>query len=162
MSFRTPNEGWVSLGTRFMVTTDTAHTWQVVPIAGLRRVFDVVFTDSLTGYAAADSGIILKYDNRATPVHEISELPSEPQLRQNFPNPFNPRTVIEYQTSVVGRVTLRVFDILGREVATLVDEVEQPGRKSVTFDASGFASGVYLYKLSAGSFQQTRKLLLAK
>ena len=162
MSFRTPNEGWVSLGTRFMVTTDTAHTWQVVPIAGLRRVFDVVFTDSLTGYAAADSGIILKYDSRATAVPEIAGLPSEPKLLQNFPNPFNPRTEIEYQTSEVGRVTLKVFDILGREVATLVDEVEQPGHKSVTFDAGGLASGVYFYRLSAGSFQQTRKLLLAK
>ena len=83
-------------------------------------------------------------------------------LSQNYPNPFNPSTQIRYQISESGRVTLTVFDLLGREVRTLVDEQKQPGTYTVTFDGSGLASGVYFYRLQAGSFTTTRKLVLLR
>jgi hypothetical protein len=83
-------------------------------------------------------------------------------LGQNYPNPFNPSTTIHYQLSTVSNVVLRVFDLLGREVATLVNAVEQPGTKTVRFDARVLSGGVYYYRLEAGTFVETRKLLLLK
>jgi hypothetical protein len=84
------------------------------------------------------------------------------ELLQSYPNPFNPTTTIRYQLTSLAHVTLSVFDLLGREVATLVDDMEEPGEKRATFDGSALASGVYFYRLRAGDFVQTRKLVLVR
>ena len=84
------------------------------------------------------------------------------ELAQNYPNPFNPATQIQYSLEQSSNVTLRVFDILGREVATLINENQNAGRHVVNFDASNFASGIYLYRLEAGSFVQVKKMILMK
>lgn len=89
-------------------------------------------------------------------------VPSRFEVFQNYPNPFNPATVIRYQLPVEGRVTLRVYDLLGRDVATLVDGIERPGYREVTFDARGLPSGVYWYTMRAEGFVETRKLLLLR
>ncbi len=89
-------------------------------------------------------------------------IPSAFSLGQNYPNPFNPSTEIRYQISEVSHVTLKVYDVLGREVRTLVNEVQDAGFKSVRFDASGVASGVYFYRLHSGSFRETKRMLLLK
>jgi hypothetical protein len=83
-------------------------------------------------------------------------------LLQNYPNPFNPTTVISYQLPVSSEVRLDVFDLLGRKVATLVNERQSTGTYEVTFDASHLASGVYLYRLQAGDFSVSKKLFLIK
>jgi len=83
-------------------------------------------------------------------------------LSQNYPNPFNPTTVIAYQVPVAGMVHLAVYDILGRRVAVLVNERKAPGRYIVPFDASGLASGVYFYRLTAGYFVRTMKMMALK
>lgn len=83
-------------------------------------------------------------------------------LEQNFPNPFNPSTGIRYQLPSQSHVTLKVFDVLGREVATLVNEIMPAGTYEAIWDASGNASGTYIYRLEAGSFIQNRKMLLLK
>ncbi|MFZ1322575.1 MAG: T9SS type A sorting domain-containing protein, partial [Ignavibacteria bacterium] len=80
------------------------------------------------------------------------EIPSSYSLSQNFPNPFNPMTIINYQCSMYNDVSLKVFDVLGNEVSTLVNEKQSAGSYSVTFDGSNFPSGVYFYKLEAGGF----------
>ena len=90
------------------------------------------------------------------------EIPDHFSLRQNYPNPFNPTTTIKYDIPTQTDVTLKVFDILGRQVATLLNEVEEPGYKSVEFDGSLLASGLYFYRLEAWTYVQTRKLLLLK
>jgi hypothetical protein len=97
-------------------------------------------------------------------------VPEKFALEQNYPNPFNPSTTIRFQIpaevgaqrSQVGLVTLKVYDVLGREVATLVNEEMKPGSYEVTWDATEFASGVYLYRLQAGSFVETKKLVLLR
>jgi hypothetical protein len=84
------------------------------------------------------------------------------KLSQNYPNPFNPTTIISYQLPVSSQITLKVYDVLGREVATLVNERKAAGSYEATFDAGKLASGVYLYKLQAGEFVSTKKMLLVK
>jgi N-acetylneuraminic acid mutarotase len=90
------------------------------------------------------------------------ELPKHLTLEQNYPNPFNPTTVVRYQLPLAGEVTLAVYDLLGREVAVLVNGRMDAGVHEVTFDGSGLSSGVYICRLSAGDIVQSRRLLLLK
>lgn len=90
------------------------------------------------------------------------ELPTQFCLRQNFPNPFNPSTSIEFQVPNQSPVTLKIFDVLGREVATLVSELKQAGTHAVKWDATQLSSGVYFYSLIAGQFRETRRMILMK
>jgi hypothetical protein len=83
-------------------------------------------------------------------------------LEQNYPNPFNPSTVISYYLTTGATVTLKVYDILGRELQTLVNERQSIGNHSVRFNATNLPSGVYLYRLEAGAYHDTKKLLLLK
>jgi hypothetical protein len=83
-------------------------------------------------------------------------------LSQNYPNPFNPSTTISYQLPAAGKVTLKVFDILGREITTLVNEDKTAGNYKVNFNGSRLGSGIYFYQLRSGSFIQTKKLVLLK
>jgi len=83
-------------------------------------------------------------------------------LLQNYPNPFNPSTSIQYAISSRQFVTLKVFDVLGKEVATLVNEEKSAGSYDIEFNASQLASGVYIYKIQAGDFVQTKKMILMK
>ncbi len=89
-------------------------------------------------------------------------VPTHYQLEQNYPNPFNPTTVISYKLSAVSDVTLRVYDVLGREVKTLVHQRQDAGEHSVTFNAASLPSGVYFYQLQAGTYSANKKLLLLK
>jgi Secretion system C-terminal sorting domain len=89
--------------------------------------------------------------------------PNKFSLSQNYPNPFNPSTIINYELRIMNEVKLVVYDVLGREVKTLVNKTQSAGKYKVTFDATGFASGVYYYKLKAGKdFELTRKMLLLR
>lgn len=91
-----------------------------------------------------------------------SSIPVSNALLQNHPNPFNPTTVIRYQLSLASPVTLAVYDLLGREVAVLVQENKAPGSYEVKVDAAGFPSGMYVYRMTAGSFAQSRKMAVVK
>ncbi len=93
---------------------------------------------------------------------EPGALPENYTLSQNYPNPFNPSTQLSWQSPVAGHQTLKVYDVLGNEVATLVDEYKDAGRYETTFDASRLASGIYFYRLRAGTFVETRKMLLVR
>ena len=90
------------------------------------------------------------------------EIPEAFALRQNYPNPFNPSTRIRYDLTRATRVSLKVFNMLGQEVTTLVDEMQEAGYRSVEFQTSGMASGVYLFRLQAGTFIETRKMIVVK
>jgi hypothetical protein len=88
--------------------------------------------------------------------------PTSYALAQNYPNPFNPSTTIRFAIPQTEHVTLKVYDLLGREVATLVNEARTAGSYEAFFDASNLASGVYMYKLSAGAYSASRKLIVVK
>ena len=88
--------------------------------------------------------------------------PVEYSLEQNYPNPFNPTTQINYSIRETGLVQLKIYDILGKEVATLVNENKEAGNYSIDFNASELPSGVYIYQLTTPGFTQARKMILAK
>jgi len=90
------------------------------------------------------------------------EIPEGFSRGQNYPNPFNPSTIIRYELSKESYVNLVIFDILGREVKTLVDAKQESGRKTVSFDASKLPGGVYFYRLIAGKFKSVKKMVLIR
>jgi hypothetical protein len=98
----------------------------------------------------------------AIDVPEVTTIPRAFGLSQNFPNPFNPTTTIRYSLARRSQVTLAVFNIVGERVATLVNEMQEPGTHDARFDASGLASGTYFYRLLAGAYAETRKLVVMK
>jgi hypothetical protein len=88
--------------------------------------------------------------------------PREYSLQQNYPNPFNSETIFRYDLKQSGHTTLRIYNLLGQEVATLMDHVQPAGSYNVSYDMHGLPSGVYLYRLKSGDFEQTRKLMLIR
>jgi hypothetical protein len=112
--------------------------------------------DGMMGQFLVTNPTDIKEDN--------SSLPNSFSLEQNYPNPFNPSTIISYQIPIGSHVTLKVFDVLGKEVATLVDEFKPAGSYNSQFSISNYqlSSEVYFYQLKAGQFVSTKKLLLLK
>ena len=125
------------------ITEDTvSHSWHM----GTYGLFDdFVLDNSVTGVK----------DNEFA-------LPSNFSLAQNYPNPFNPSTQIEFTIPSMNHVTLKVYNVMGQEIAALLDENLERGRYKVPFDGSQLASGVYLYRIQAGNFTQSKKMLLVK
>ena len=109
-----------------------------------------------------DDSIFVK--NQATNVEDEGSLlsPDSYNLAQNFPNPFNPTTSIRYSIPKRSNVTLKVYDILGNEVASLVNEEKDQGVYTVSFNAASLSSGIYFYRLQSGTFVETKKMLLLK
>src|SRR3989304_3201056 len=105
-----------------------------------------------------------KYDGTDVPlgVKEVQAVPTEFSLEQNYPNPFNPNTIISYSIPSNSHVRLAVYDMLGRQVAVLVDGMEVAGVYKVNFNAGNYASGVYFYRIEAGSHVKTQKMMLLK
>jgi len=127
----------------------------VIPMAGR----------GTTGNSQVATGFLANPDIHG-PVSAVSEkesaIPATYSLSQNYPNPFNPETEISFMLQASGFTSLRVYDLLGRVVATLVDEVLPAGRYTAKWSAGTAASGVYLLRLSAGDFRATRKMVLMR
>jgi len=109
-----------------------------------------------------DPSVRLRFDPSTSIEDRTSESLSTFTLLQNHPNPFNSSTKISWQSPISGWQTLKVFDVLGREVATLVNEEKEAGYHSVDFNASDLPSGVYFYRIQAGNFIDTKKMILLK
>jgi len=168
IDFRTPNEGWIVIGERFSFTSDTGNTWTSFFTPDSLRLEDICFTDSTHGWAVGYNGVILKYDETQSAISYNSNLyPNSFSLLQNFPNPFNPTTIINYQLSVSDFVSLKVFDVLGKEIIQLINERQYAGNYSVEFDArlangSYLPSGIYFYELRTEGFSQVKRMILIK
>ena len=117
-------------------------------------------------HISAPSNSVNTYVNGGIPQKIVGEHPVRPAIEytldQNYPNPFNPSTKISYSIKEEGLVTLKVYDVLGKELATLVNENKPEGNYEVDFNASQLPSGMYIYKLQAGSFSEVKKMLLTK
>lgn len=105
---------------------------------------------------------IYRPDSLSSVANYDQNLPESSRLEQNYPNPFNPTTTFEYSIKTPGLVTLKVYDILGTEVASLVNERKEPGNYSVAFNATNLPSGIYFYTLTSGNFIDTKKLIMLK
>jgi len=113
-------------------------------------------------YIVADAIRLVSYDPATTVEEESNQLPTEFILNQNYPNPFNPTTKISWQSPVGSHQTLKVYDILGKEVATLVNEEKPAGSYEVIFDSANLSSGTYFYSLRAGDIFETKSMVLLK
>ncbi len=110
---------------------------------------------------------LMEFELTAVGVDDENEASFSFNLEQNFPNPFNPSTIINYsiptnRKSEMANTTLKIYDILGSEVATLVNEEQTPGNYHIEFDASNLSSGLYFYKLQSGEFSQSKKMILLR
>jgi len=163
--FRTNSEGWVPMGEqrKFLYTSDSGVSWTVIPTPDSTNIVRICFPDSLHGYGIGGDGIIVKYINRGpSNLVEAEESIPDYYLLQNYPNPFNPNTTIKYSIGEEGLVNLAVYNMLGEEVATLVNTIQKAGKYDVSFSASELSSGVYIYRIETVNFTVSRKLILMK
>jgi photosystem II stability/assembly factor-like uncharacterized protein len=166
VSFRTENEGWAVVPTseNFVATYDYGVSWTNYSTPDSSRLYDIVFTDSLTGYAVGEAGVIVKYKYQYPDFvnDEASSIVNDFILYQNFPNPFNPSTTINYYLSESGQVSVKIYNLLGTHVATLIEDYKSSGNHSVVWKAENEPSGVYYFQLNVNGKLATRKMVLLK
>jgi photosystem II stability/assembly factor-like uncharacterized protein len=145
-------------------TTNGGISWTSFDFNGISNTLNGAFNvNQNVAYFVGDFGAIIKADNVVTNINNTEHNISDNfLLQQNFPNPFNPLTIINYQLAINNAVSLKVYDALGKEVAILVNEKQNAGSYSVEFNGKGLPSGIYFYKLEAGDFVETRRMVLLK
>ena len=168
--FLDANIGWISTkdgagNAAIQHTTDGGTSWaeQRPPLNDQygNSVYSIFFVDTQNGWLTASGMQICRYTGTTDADDDINSV-NEFKLQQNFPNPFNPSTKISWQSPASGWQTLKVYDVLGNEVATLLNEEKPAGEYEVEFNAAGLSSGIYFYKLVSGSFSQTCKMIFMK
>jgi len=174
ITFINNSRGFTCEGSNLLLTMDGGNNWEVVDTNDVSYIF---FVDNLNGWTVGQTGKILHTTNGGVTFIEDEEnnftQPKEFILQQNYPNPFNPSTKISWQSPISGWQTLKVYDVLGNEVATLVDEYRNAGSYEVEFKSSvgsrqpayrtgRLANGVYFYQLKAGDYLETKKMILLK
>jgi hypothetical protein len=163
VDFADENTGWAVGDYGWILkTTDGGGSWKKLVSGVCQPLGPVRFVDSETGWVVAEGTVLRTTNGGVTSVshRDSAKVPTEFLLSQNYPNPFNPSTTIRYSLPYRSRVVLTIFNTLGQHVALLQDGEEGSGDHEVKFDARGISSGVYFYRLHAGEFVQTRKLLL--
>jgi photosystem II stability/assembly factor-like uncharacterized protein len=166
LSFRTECEGWAptSFAQTFIYSFDSGNTWEDTSTVDSSSIYDLVFTDSLTGYAVGEEGVIVKYKYQYPDF--VNDYPltvaSDFVLHQNFPNPFNPSTTVSYYLAEPGRVTINIYNLLGTHIATLIENHQSSGNHSLVWNAEHEPSGVYYLQLNVNGKQATRKMVLIK
>jgi hypothetical protein len=165
--------GGVFLSTYYSLlrSTDDGSTWNPITSGLEFSGYSELVADSSGNLYVGNRHGVFRSTSSLLPVRQLAEtFPEDFHLEQNYPNPFNPTTTIYYELPGESRVTLKMFNLLGQEIATLVNEVKQAGLYEVQWNAATFPSGVYFYRLQArpivggqaGDFVQTRKLILLR
>lgn len=158
MQFRTGHDLWVALGngqvllnTNDPVTPydDTLRIWNIIPTPGGASIYDIVFTDSLTGFGVGDSGAIIKY--RYTKPNDIQDYnplirPDRYYTVTNYPNPFNPLTTIQFEAGEQGWLEIEIYNTAGEYITSVYSGVTRPGASKYIFNASQYPSGIYFYR----------------
>ena len=164
--FQNPDTGWaVGLGGVLLSTKNGGYTWQKLQTGTTIDLYSVSVANDFI-WVVGDSGLVLTGRTDQLNVTGINGKPNgiinQYEINQNYPNPFNPSTTIKYEIPKASLVKIKVYDILGRQVAELVNNEKPAGRYTVTFDASKYSSGVYFYRITAGDFSQIKKMVLLK
>jgi len=164
IDFRTDRNAWAALGGegKLIYSLDCGLTWTSVPTPENAIIFNLIFTDSLHGFGVGKDGAIIKYkpqlvNNIATNQELISNKFS---LQQNYPNPFNPYTKIKYSILEAGFIKLAVYNLLGEEVALIVDTQQEAGNYEFDFNSENLSNGIYLYTLISPDFKAVRKMIV--
>ncbi len=159
------NRFWYLRATRIFWSEDNGATYdtQYVGTATYQAMSLILDGNIIRGWAVGSSGVISMYNEVVTGVSSNqNETPSDYSLSQNYPNPFNPSTKISFALPKASDVKIVVYDILGKVVATLVNDYRTAGTHQVEFNASNLASGVYLYRIEAGDFRDAKRMILVK
>ncbi len=167
---------------KILVSQDMGDNWQEITSGITTDLYCLNFADDLTGYCAGENGVMLKtidggftwevidytlhkLDNRSS-VTGGNAVANNFKLEQNYPNPFNPETKINFYSPVNGNTSLKVFDVTGKEIVTLLNGFKPAGNYSVTFSANNYSAGIYFYTLNVasdqGNFSKTNKMILVK
>ena len=144
---------------------DNGLTWyqQETPIQTIVEVDNIKYGDAIYAYAVTSNGSILKSVQSVVTIVESEITPNDNyKLNQNYPNPFNPSTKIKYSVSQMSNVVIKVYDVLGNEIETLVNEEKPIGAYEITWYAESLPNGIYFYQLRAGNFVETKKMVLMK
>jgi len=165
---------WMCKGDKLYGSLDTGKTWNEYPMGENFHGQDIVFVDNNHGWLiSSSSGITEQYSTVYYTNNGGSIIPNsikgneenllrEFSLNQNYPNPFNPITNIEFQIAERGVISLKVFDVLGKEVATLVNEEKPAGNYEIEFEASSLSSGIYFYELRTEKYSSVKKMILLR
>jgi photosystem II stability/assembly factor-like uncharacterized protein len=154
---------WAVGQDKIYYTSNSGGTWTSQSFTPYSYLQQVNCVDSVNVWVLGDRKLYRTSSGGVTDVNnEVTLIPERLSLSQNFPNPFNPVTTITYEIPERGFVSLKVYDLLGREVATLVNEEKPAGKYDVEFDGKNFSSGLYFYKLKAYEFVWTKKMILIK
>jgi hypothetical protein len=161
--FSDTDNGTVAGGEDILRTTNSGVTWieQTAPWGGMSSVS---FFDANNGIGVGYTVILRTTNGGVTFIGKDNNItnPNEFILSQNFPNPFNPNTTINFSVPKQSNVTIKVYNILGKEILTLVNETKPQGNYKVEFNADNLSSGVYFYRMKTNEFTQTKKMLLVK
>jgi hypothetical protein len=156
--------GYLAKENGVLKTTDGGNTWQEVLQQGNDTLFSAFFLNPEVGFVGGTNGKVFKTTTGGViGINQIStEIPNEFDLEQNYPNPFNPTTNIKFAIPKLANVRLAVYDLLGREVESLVNQQLTPGTYEVNWNAAKFSSGIYMYRIVANDFSMVKKMSLIK
>lgn len=164
-----PSEVFMGTSSLFF-SADSGKTWTDQNFTLLSTVVDIIFVNENCGWVLCSGGDVYWTDNKGNPIVSVkkeNKLPTQYALEQNYPNPFNPSTIIKFTLPEAGRVTLKVYDLLGRELKTLIDNEKNAGSHVVTWNGDNYmgqkvSAGIYMYSIVTNKFMQTRKMILLK
>jgi photosystem II stability/assembly factor-like uncharacterized protein len=166
MALRTDNEVWVTLSTSqtFIYSLDSGYTWNSYDAPDGSSILELQFVDSLHGFGVGEFGALIQFTTDSmTSVSDNFNFYNF-NLYQNYPNPFNPESIIKFELAAPSFVNLTVYDILGNEVETLLNEIKPAGIHNAVFDAAkkNLSSGIYFYRINAGSYSEVKKMIYLK
>jgi photosystem II stability/assembly factor-like uncharacterized protein len=161
---------WYSSGNRIYYSTNQGVNFtlqHMSPSNGNYRNLSFAFSPSdmstITGWGVSEDGVISKYNDNTIGIQPISsQIPESFKLWQNYPNPFNPTTTIRFEIPEAGLTSLKIYDVLGNELQTLINEKLNAGVYESVFDGANYSSGVYFYKLASGNYTQVKKMIVVK
>ena len=171
IAFVNSNTGWIAGGSGLILfTSDGGNNWTAQSSGTVQWLSSLCFSSESLGWAVGSIGTIIHTTNGGVTFmgnEDTDEIPTEFLLEQNYPNPFNPSTKIIWQSPVGSHQTIKIYAVLGNEVATLVDEYKPAGSYEVEFnghsdEGQNLSSGVYFYRLQAGDYVETRKMIFLK